>query len=68
MLEDKETLELVEMEMRELLGHYGYDPDNTPIIAGSALAALEVSSRKYLYRGEVYNLFRVTRQSWANKH
>lgn len=48
MLEDKETLELVEMEMRELLGHYGYDPDKTPIIAGSALAALEVSRREHL--------------------
>ncbi len=40
-VDDKEMLELVEMEMRELLGTYGYDGDNTPIIMGSALAALE---------------------------
>ncbi|PVU87738.1 hypothetical protein BB560_006443 [Smittium megazygosporum] len=38
---DDELLELVEMEMRELLSHYGYDGDNTPIVSGSALCALE---------------------------
>ena len=38
---DKEMLELVEMEMRELLTHYGFDGDETPIIMGSALCALE---------------------------
>ncbi|KAL2266386.1 hypothetical protein VTJ83DRAFT_5738 [Remersonia thermophila] len=40
-IEDPEMLELVEMEMRELLSHYGFDGDNTPIILGSALCALE---------------------------
>ncbi|CAO1636505.1 unnamed protein product [Parajaminaea phylloscopi] len=40
-VDDKEMLELVEMEMRELLGTYGFDGDNTPIVSGSALAALE---------------------------
>ena len=40
-VEDKEMLELVEMEMRELLGTYGYDGDDTPIVMGSALCALE---------------------------
>jgi elongation factor Tu len=40
-IEDPEMLELVEMEMRELLNTYGYDGDNTPIILGSALCALE---------------------------
>ncbi|ORY76088.1 P-loop containing nucleoside triphosphate hydrolase protein [Protomyces lactucae-debilis] len=40
-VDDEEMLELVEMEMRELLGTYGYDGDATPIIMGSALAALE---------------------------
>ena len=40
-IEDKEMLELVEMEMRELLSSYGFDGDNTPIIMGSALCALE---------------------------
>ncbi len=38
---DPEMLELVEMEMRELLSTYGFDGENTPIIMGSALAALE---------------------------
>lgn len=40
-LEDPEMLELVEMEMRELLSTYGFDGDNTPIVLGSALCALE---------------------------
>ncbi|PSS13084.1 hypothetical protein M430DRAFT_52262 [Amorphotheca resinae ATCC 22711] len=40
-LEDPEMLELVEMEMRELLNTYGFEGDETPIILGSALCALE---------------------------
>ena len=40
-IEDPEMLELVDMEMRELLATYGFDGENTPIIMGSALAALE---------------------------
>ena len=40
MVEDEEMLELVEMEMRELLDQYEYDGDNTPIVRGSALGAL----------------------------
>ena len=40
MVEDEEMLELVEIEMRELLDQYEYDGDNTPIIRGSALGAL----------------------------
>lgn len=40
-LEDKEMLELVEMEMRELLSSYGYEGDETPVILGSALCAIE---------------------------
>lgn len=40
-VQDKEMLELVEMEMRELLSQYGFEGDNTPIIMGSALCALE---------------------------
>ncbi|MCJ1275084.1 translation elongation factor Tu [Puttea exsequens] len=39
-IEDKEMLELVEMEMRELLTTYGFEGDDTPIILGSALCAL----------------------------
>lgn len=40
-VDDEEILELVEMEIRELLSNYDFDGDNIPIVAGSALAALE---------------------------
>lgn len=40
MVDDAELLELVEMEVRELLSFYSYDGDNTPVIMGSALGAL----------------------------
>ncbi|MBD5290114.1 MAG: elongation factor Tu [Bacteroides sp.] len=40
MVDDAEMLELVEMDMRDLLSQYEYDGDNTPIIQGSALGAL----------------------------
>ena len=40
MVDDEELLELVEMEVRELLSFYEYDGDNSPVIAGSALGAL----------------------------
>ncbi|ODV80794.1 elongation factor Tu, mitochondrial [Suhomyces tanzawaensis NRRL Y-17324] len=40
-IDDPEMLELVEMEMRELLTTYGFDGDNTPVVMGSALCALE---------------------------
>ena len=41
MVDDPEMLDLVEMDVRELLSKYGYDGDNTPVIRGSALKALE---------------------------
>jgi elongation factor Tu len=40
MVDDEELLELVDMEVRELLSFYDYDGDNTPVIQGSALGAL----------------------------
>ena len=40
MVDDEELMELVEMEVRELLSFYDYDGDNTPIVTGSALGAL----------------------------
>ncbi len=40
MVDDEELLELVEMEVRDLLSFYEYDGDNGPVIAGSALGAL----------------------------
>ena len=45
MVDDEELLELVEMEIRDLLTEYGFDEDNTPIIRGSALKALEGDSK-----------------------
>ena len=41
MVDDEELLDLVEMEVRDLLNEYEFDGDNTPIIRGSALKALE---------------------------
>lgn len=40
MVDDEEILELVEMEIRELLTFYQFDGDNTPVIMGSALGAM----------------------------
>jgi elongation factor Tu len=44
MMDDEELLELVELELRELLNEYGFPGDETPIVRGSALAALESKS------------------------
>ena len=44
LVDDEEMMELVEMEVRELLSEYGYDGDETPVIAGSALGALNGES------------------------
>ena len=44
MMDDPELLELVELELRELLNEYGFPGDETPIVKGSALQALESSS------------------------
>ena len=41
MVDDKELLELVEVEVRELLSKYGFPGDNTPVVIGSALKAME---------------------------
>jgi len=45
MMEDEELLELVELELRELLTSYKFPGDDTPIVRGSALQALESSSK-----------------------
>ena len=45
MMEDEELLELVEMELRELLDSYGFPGDDIPIVRGSALQALESTSK-----------------------
>jgi elongation factor Tu len=44
MMDDEELLELVEMELRELLDEYDFPGDDTPIVRGSALAALQSDS------------------------
>jgi elongation factor Tu len=44
MMDDPELLELVELELRELLDDYGFPGDETPIVHGSALEALESTS------------------------
>jgi len=41
MISDPEMLELVDMEMRDLLTQYSFDGENTPIVMGSALSALD---------------------------
>ena len=45
MVDDEELLELVEMEIRELLSFYDYDGDNTPVIQGYALGALNAEPK-----------------------
>ena len=44
MMDDPELLELVELELRELLSSYGFPGDETPIVRGNALAAMESKS------------------------
>jgi translation elongation factor EF-Tu-like GTPase len=43
-VQDSEMVELVELEIRELLTEFGYKGEETPVIVGSALCALEVST------------------------
>ncbi|MDP4092393.1 MAG: elongation factor Tu [Bacillota bacterium] len=45
MVDDEELIELVEMELRELLSSYDFNGDETPIVRGSALKALECTSK-----------------------
>ena len=45
MVDDEELLELVEMEVRELLEFYEFDGDNTPVIQGSALGAMNLEPK-----------------------
>ena len=51
-VDDPELLDLVEMEIRDLLNEYGFDGDNTPIIRGSALKALEgdAEAKEQIYK------------------
>ena len=58
MVDDPELLELVEMEVRDLLSMYGYPGDDTPIIPGSALKALDCGcgKRDCEWCGKIWNL------------
>ncbi len=53
MVDDEELIDLVEMEVRDLLTEYGFDGDNTPVIKGSALKALEGEEK---YVNAIYEL------------
>ena len=53
MVDDEELLELVDMEIRELLSFYDFDGDNTPIIQGSALGAL---NKEEEWVGKIFEL------------
>jgi len=55
MVDDKELLELVEMEVRELLSKYEFPGDDTPIVIGSALKALE-GDKSELGEGSIFKL------------
>jgi elongation factor Tu len=55
MVDDKELLELVEMEVRELLSKYEFPGDKTPIVIGSALKALE-GDKGELGEGSIFKL------------
>lgn len=53
MVDDEELLELVELEVRELLSSYEFDGDNIPIVAGSALQAVEaLTANPKIQQGE----------------
>jgi len=56
MLDDPELKELVEMEVRELLTEYGFPGDKTPIVAGSALKALEGDETSDIGEKAIWNL------------
>jgi elongation factor Tu len=61
MMDDEELLELVELELRELLDSYQFPGDETPIVRGSALAALESASSdpEAAEYGPIWELLRV---------
>jgi len=56
MVDDEELLELVEMEIRELLDSYDFPGDDTPVIIGSALKALEEGDESDMGKGSILKL------------
>ena len=55
LVDDTELLDLVEMEVRDLLGKYGFDADNTPVIRGSATKAISGDADGIAKLNELYN-------------
>uniref|UniRef100_UPI0004815B12 elongation factor Tu n=1 Tax=Solimonas flava TaxID=415849 RepID=UPI0004815B12 len=55
LVEDAELLDLVEMEVRDLLAKYGFDGDNTPVIRGSAIKAIQGDPEWVAKLEELYN-------------
>ena len=53
LIDDKEQIDLIEMEVRDMLSRYGFDSDNVPVIRGSALKALEGDG---FYQGKIMDL------------
>ena len=66
MVDDEELLELVEMEVRELLDQYDFPGDDTPIITGSALMALNGEDDKGMGTTAVANLIKALDESWVS--
>ena len=64
MVDDEELLELVELEVRDLLSEYEFPGDETPVIVGSALKALECGcgSRECEACGKVWELMDAVEQ------
>jgi elongation factor Tu len=56
MVDDPELIELVELELRELLGKYGFPGDEVPIVKGSALKALETDNADSAEAGCIFEL------------
>jgi len=54
LVDDVELLDLVEMEVRDLLGKYGFDADNTPVIRGSSLKAIQGDAQGIAQLEELY--------------
>ena len=63
MVDDEELIDLVEMEVRELLNEYGFDGDETPVIRGSALKALEGDPK---YEESIYELMNAVDTTWTS--
>ena len=68
MVDDAELLELVEMEVRELLSKYEFPGDDTPIITGSALKALEGDQSEIGVRSEERRVGKECRSRWSPYH